>query len=160
MTSYQRNYFVNALETNPLVFAHLLDGLTDEEADFRPDPERFTLREVIAHLADWDPIWLERIRRTVTEDQPVLPDYDEGEFAARNRYDQSEFREQLARFKEGRVALAAFVSTLSLADWDRVGLRDTVGPVSVERFVALIIAHQAYHDRQVLEYRAAYAAQR
>ena len=34
-------------------------------ADRKPDPERFTIREVVAHMADWEGVWLERARRVV-----------------------------------------------------------------------------------------------
>lgn len=153
MTPYQRNYILIALDTAPWMLAHLLKDLTDAEADRRPDPARFTIREIVAHLADWEPIWLERLRRTVAEDRPFLPGYDEGQFALDHGYAQSDIAEQLERFRRGRSELVAFLRTLELSDWDRVGMRDEIGPVSVEQFAALLLAHQGYHDRQILEWR-------
>lgn len=55
---FTRKYLVGALDGAPDVFESLLAGLTDAEIDRRPDPDRFTLREMMAHLADWSrSIW-------------------------------------------------------------------------------------------------------
>lgn len=70
------NYLLNALEATPEVFERLLRNLSEAEADFRPDAARFSIREVMAHLADWDAIFLERLQRTRDEHEPVLPDID------------------------------------------------------------------------------------
>ena len=53
------DYLLSALEGAPDVIAALLDGVPPDDAlwDRRPDPERFSLREIVAHLADWDGVY-------------------------------------------------------------------------------------------------------
>jgi hypothetical protein len=151
--SYFRNYLFSALEAAPSLFGTLLEGLTEEEADRRPDPNRFTLREVIAHLADWDPVFLDRMTRIRFEDHPTLPGYDEGQWAIDHDYAHTDWREQLASFTERRQALVAFLHSCGPDDWARTANRPEIGILTIESQALLIPLHDAYHLRQVSEWR-------
>ena len=56
---------------------------------------------MLAHLADWEPIFLERFQRTRREAEPILPDYDEGRIALERDYAHSDPLANLARFRTG-----------------------------------------------------------
>lgn len=147
-------YLLNGLTGTPDV----LDGLLKDKSsdnpiwDNRPDPERFTLREVIAHLADWEPIWLERILRILKEDEPSLPGYDEGQYAIDRDYAHSDPQENLRRFRNGRQELIAILSNVKEDEWDRVGLHAEIGKTSAFGFAVLIAGHDGYHTRQVAQW--------
>ena len=151
--SYFRNYLFSALESAPALFGTLLEGLTEEEADRRPDPDRFTIREIIAHLADWDPVFLERLTRMRAEDHPTLPGYDEGQWAIDHDYAHTDWREQLALFTERRYALAAFLRSCSPEEWARTANRPEIGILTIESQALLIPLHDLYHLRQIAEWR-------
>ena len=102
-----RNDLFTALEAAPALFDHLLRGLTEEEADQRPDPDRFAIREVIAHLAGWEPIFLERLTQMRFKDHPTLPDYDEGQRAIEHGYAQSDWYAQAPLFADRRREIIA-----------------------------------------------------
>ncbi|HEX8833513.1 MAG TPA: DinB family protein [Abditibacteriaceae bacterium] len=70
---FTHNYLFVALRAAPDLFDYQLRELTALEADLRPDPERFTIREIMAHLADWEKIFHERMRRVCAEENPTLP---------------------------------------------------------------------------------------
>src|SRR5689334_12368800 len=101
---FARRYVLAGLSSTPEVLATILKGLdsSDSAWDFRPDPERFTLREMVAHLADWDPIFLHRLERIRDEDNPNLPDLDEGQIAIESDYAHQDPVENLNRFRQGR----------------------------------------------------------
>lgn len=150
---FLKGYLLGALEGSPAVLARLLDGITDEEADRRPDPERFTIREAVAHLADWEPVFQERLRRTKAENEPTLAVIDEGRLAIDHDYAHSNLAEQLALFAERRRETCAFVADFSPEDWQRTASRPNVGIVTMESLVTLIPLHDAYHLRQVAQWR-------
>src|SRR3712207_1628089 len=91
-------YLLGALEGAPDLFDHLLRGLTDEEADRRPDPERFTLREMMAHLADWEEVFARRMALTRDEEYPILQGYDEGQWAIDHDYAHADLATQARLF--------------------------------------------------------------
>lgn len=154
-----RKYLLGALESTPEVLSFLLHGLSDEEADCRPDADRFTLREVVAHLADWDAIFLERMRRARDEHEPFLPDIDEGQLAIEHDYARSSFAEQLRLFTERRASLAEFARALEPRHWPRLCEHERIGRVSLEALAALIPLHDAYHLKQAVQWREDYVRQ-
>ena len=148
-----RNYLFSALEAAPALFDHLLRGLTEEEADRRPDPDRFTIREVMAHLADWEPVFLERLTRMRTEDHPTLPGYDEGQWAVDHGYAQTNWREQAGLFAARRRDLAAFLRICASQEWGRTADRPEIGVLTVEALALLIPLHDTYHLSQIAQWR-------
>ena len=155
---YARNYLFTALESGPKLFDHLLRGLTEEEANRRPDPDRFTIREVMAHLADWEPVFLERLTRMRSEDHPTLPGYDEGQWAIDHNYAQTDWRAQCRLFADRRRELVAFLRSCAPVDWARTADRPEIGVLTVEAQALLIPLHDTYHLRQVAQWREAFRA--
>jgi uncharacterized damage-inducible protein DinB len=150
---YACRYLFAALEAAPDLFERLLAGLSPEEADRRPDPDRFTIREVMAHLADWEPVFLERMRRICREHEPVMEGYDEGQWAIDHDYAHADVAEQLRLFRERRVEMVGFLRARTPADWAREGERPEIGRVTLEALVLLVPLHDTYHVRQVVAWR-------
>jgi uncharacterized damage-inducible protein DinB len=148
-----RYYARTGLEGAPVILERLLSGITDAEADRRPDPERFTLREVIAHLADWEPIWHERLKAIAEQNDPFLPGYDEGQYAIDHDYAHSVLSEQLAKFRAGREALARYVASVPVEAWSRSGRHGEMGSITFAELVTFVLGHDGYHFRQVVEFR-------
>jgi hypothetical protein len=116
-----RRYLLHGLAATPVVIDRLLRDAAPGDYDRRPDPERFTLREVLAHLADWEPIWLERLEKIRSEARPALPSYDEGQLAIDRDYAHADPARQRACFREGRTRLLQFLEELASDDWERTG---------------------------------------
>jgi len=159
---YVRSYYTGALETAPAVLNKLLESSADDNAlwDFRPYADRFTLKEALAHVADWDDIWIERISTIRDEDHPVLPDKDEGAIAIERDYAQSSPQGSLARLKASRPRLVDLVQSLDPEAWDRPAYKENLGEVILSDIVTLVTMHDSYHVRQVLEYQELFATKR
>jgi len=149
-----RKYLVNALAGTPTVVEALLNTLTpgDPRWDLRPDPERFTLREVVAHLADWEPISLGRLRRTCAESEPRLPDVDEDRVALDNDYAHGDPYAGLERFRRERQVLVQFLREATPEAWERIGYREPHGPMNLEAQAVQILGHDGYHTQQIAEW--------
>ncbi len=147
-------YVLFALEGTPQVLASLLHNTPADSPlwDLRPDPERFTIREVLAHMADWEEIFHGRILRMVAEANPSLPDIDEGEMAIKNNYGEIDPLASLARMTIGRATLIATLRNLTPEQWQRVALREKLGSLNIEQQAVLILGHDGYHTHQVARY--------
>ncbi len=155
LTAKVYQYALMSLEGTPAVFARLLDGLSETEADLRPDPARFSLREAVAHLADWEDVFRQRMLLTQSEDNPLLQGYDEGQWAIDRAYAQTDWREQLARFAHERAQTIALVRSFTPEHLARIGHHTEAGPITLQEQVLLITVHDGYHARQFAEYRSA-----
>ena len=150
---YSQGYLFAALESTPFLFERALQGLTSEEADRRPDPNRFSIREIMAHLAEWEVIFLNRMQRICEEDRPLLEGYDEGALAVLNGYDRTDPFEQSRLFGERRGKMVAFLRSCHPEQWQRVGNRPEIGLVTLEALVMLLPLHDIYHLRQIASWR-------
>lgn len=148
------NYVFGALSATPVVLGHLVRGIEPGDSiwDFRPNSDRFTLREAIAHLADWEEIFIGRIIATRDQVNPILKSVDEGELCTLRNYSSTDVNESIAKFINGRNSLLALVQSLDTECWDRKCHREFVGDIDMYQLVTIIMGHDAYHLRQVAEY--------
>jgi hypothetical protein len=153
-----RQRMLTALEGVPAVLARLLQPLAPEAPawDLRPDPERFTLREIAAHLADWELVWRERLDRTLAaaSEIPVLPYHDPDQRAAQFGYAASQPRQSLAVLHERRRDLVEWLRSLEEAEWDRSGRHERHGVMTVEMQAVQIMTHDGSHLQQVASWLA------
>ncbi len=135
-----------------MIGAALLSRVTGEAEvwDKRPDAERFSLREVVAHLVDWEPVWLDRVIRFVTEDHPFLPSVDEELLVIENAYESMPGSESLARYAAGRQALVSYLRAVPEQAWDRSASREFVGDLTLYQQVAMVLSHDGYHMAQIV----------
>ncbi len=154
---YIKRYLISSLEGTPSVLSALVADIAADSTvwDARPDPDRFTLREMIAHLADWEPVCRARIERTRAEERPFLPNWDEEQASVIGDYAHTNPHEALLWFMERRAATAVLLSSLSDEEWHRVAERENVGELSIVEQANNILAHDGYHLRQCVEWKSA-----
>ncbi len=155
MTPFVHQYYANGLQNNARVFQFLLRDLPENDPrwDSRPDLERFSLREVVAHLLDYDTVSRERFEHLIREENPQVPDWDPTDAAA--HYATRNPLHQIESLILSRRELSDWLMGLSEKEWARRGARSKVGEFSVEDGAAFVLAHDAYHLAQVVEWLGA-----
>jgi len=157
-----RLYLLAALDNTPATLAALLSGFPADDPIWKtqPDPERFSLREIVAHLADWESVFGERFERTVSEDHPKLRRPNPGERAVDQGYADADPVERLTHLQASRTARTAWLRSLPEDAWGRAIDLDQMVDISLTGLVSLMLGHDAYHIRQVSEWLAAAVHQR
>lgn len=149
---YLVGYLLKALDATPELIANYVDGASETAVDFRFDPERFTIREVMCHLADFEPIFRGRMERIASEELPKLENRDEGQIAIDNDYAHADIEEQTGIYLSERAKTVAFLTTLPAEHWAREGVRENVGNVTIEDIAHLLVVHDIYHLKQLSDY--------
>jgi hypothetical protein len=147
------SYLLDALEGAPDLFSYLLKDVSTDEADFRPSADRFTIREAMAHVADWEPIFRSRLLATLKEDNPTLQGIDEGEVARTGNYGARDWNKELCRFTDERRKTMTLIRGILKPDWDRLANHTEAGPITFTEQIVLISAHDAYHQQQFAQWR-------
>lgn len=159
LSPHIRHYVLQGIYGMPKVIIRLVGSLPDDSPawDFRPDPERFSLREILAHMADFDEVWLYRGERMMKEDSPELPNWDEDAAVIENNYAAARPGDSLDRLGKNRAFLSGWFKLRDDEDWARSATRPQVGTFTLEDAAVLILAHDAYHIQQItnwlFEYR-------
>lgn len=143
-----RGYVFDALQRTYTVLAPLLKRVPDGSWDEPWHPERFTMREMAAHIADWDLVWRDRIERTRTGVLPQLPRVDEEAMAKANDYASADPMESLRQFGMRRRELVRLIGTLGEEEWKRSSIHPRVGTVTMFELVTLIVCHDMYHIQE------------
>ena len=139
--------------------AEALLKITPEEIDARPAPGKWSVREIVHHLADSEMTAGVRLRLLIAEDRPVIRGYDQDEFARRLYYDRP-YEPSLELFKLVRLSTAAILDRLTPAEWAREGTHNEAGPFGVEQWLRVYSAHAHKHARQIRVARDAAKQQR
>ena len=147
-------YLIPALESSADLVEHHFRGLPADAWDKPTHEGRFTPREVLAHLADWEPILLQRIKMAVQSPGATVSPYDEGQMAVDNHYSDWEPDASLNKFREERAKTVAYLQGLGDGDWNSTVLHPERGHLSVADIANMVACHDVYHMRQLMEAKA------
>src|SRR4029079_1785681 len=92
-------------------------GMSRDQLQARPGPGKWSTLEVICHIADFDIVGADRIKRVIAQDNPTLPDGDEKAFADRLAYHARELEEQLQLIGAIRASTTRILRTLKDEDF-------------------------------------------
>jgi DinB superfamily len=110
---------------------------------------------VVCHLADFDPILADRMKRIIAEDKPQLLGASENKFAAALAYHERDLEEELGIIDNTRRQMARILRTLPAEALERVGIHNERGPLTLERVVGLANNHIPHHVKFIEEKRKA-----
>lgn len=146
---------INAYVTGPNELRRAIAGMTPEQIDAAPIPGKWSTRQVICHIADFEPVYADRMKRVVAEDQPPLRGGDPDVFAARLHYEARDIKEELQLIEAVRRHTARFLSALSESDFNRTGIHSADGPLTLRTLLERITNHIPHHVRTIDEKRRA-----
>jgi hypothetical protein len=130
-------------------------GMAIEQLIVRPIPGKWSTQEVVCHLADYEPIYADRMKRVIALKEPELLKGDPELFAARLAYDYRDVEEELALIEITRKQMARILRVLRSEDFQRQGCHSRDGALTLEVLLQRITAHIPHHVRFIEEKRAA-----
>jgi hypothetical protein len=128
-----------------------LRKVPEESSLFRYAPDKWSIREVIGHLADTERIMAYRALRIARGDATPLPGFDENRFVAGASFDQRTLADLLEEMEAVRRASVLFFASLDDHAWALRGTSDEQ-PVSVKALAYIIAGHELHH-REILQAR-------
>ena len=128
----------------------MLAGVSEEQAEFRPTPADWSVKEVVCHLCDCERIFSYRALRIARGDQTPLAGFDQDPYVTAADADARPLADHLAEFQTIRQASIWLLSSLPAAAWDRRGTASDA-PVSVRALAYIIAGHENHHVRSLHE---------
>jgi hypothetical protein len=120
-------------------------GMSREQLVARPVAGKWSTLEVLCHLADFDPILADRMKRIIAEERPTLIGADENRFAAALAYQDRDAEEELAIIENTRRQLGRILRSLPQAALQRVGVHNERGPLTLEGMLTTATNHIPHH---------------
>ena len=129
----------------------LARGVSAEQARWKPDPDTWSILEVVNHLLDEERHDF-RVRLDYTLHRPgdPWPPIDPGGWVTERGYNQRDLDASLAQFLSERKASIAWLRALSTPDWD-ASYEAPWGPIRAGDLLASWVGHDLLHLRQLVE---------
>jgi uncharacterized damage-inducible protein DinB len=140
----------------PAAVEALTRDLSDAQARVPEREGKWSIIQVVGHLADSEVVYAYRARLTVAHDKPEIHGYDQDLWATRLHYGEESLADSVADLRAMRMRNLRFVQRLSDAELDRVGMHNERGPESVRTLVKLMAGHDLLHLAQIRRIRAAH----
>jgi hypothetical protein len=144
----------------PELVAAVLTGAAGPELDFVPEPGKWSVRQIVAHLADTEIVISDRFRRVIAEENPTLVWFDQDAWAANLNYARRKTSESLETLRRLRAENYELLKELPEAAFARTGTHSRLGPVTVARMLEDYAKHVESHARQIEDVRERYRESR
>jgi uncharacterized damage-inducible protein DinB len=146
---------IDSYLAGPRTLRQAVAGLTREQALARPVAGKWSTLEVVCHVADFEPILADRMKRVIAEEQPQLIGADENRFAAALAYHERDLEEELTIIERTRSQMARVLRTLPAAALRRVGVHNERGPRTLEDLITTATNHIPHHVQFIAAKRRA-----
>jgi hypothetical protein len=139
----------DVLTETPLVLERLIAGVNTDRLRRAEAPGKWSVQQVLAHMADSELVGAWRYRMILAHDRPAIAGYDQDAWANRLWYDEAEPQQSLATFSAIRGWNLRLLQRLSAEQLARVGVHAERGEESVGHLVKLYAGHDLLHRNQV-----------
>lgn len=117
--------------------------------DFKPAPEKWSVREILIHLADSEVNAFVRARKMLAEPGSELMVYDQDKWAQQLNYAGQDIDMSMILFKTVREANYRMLITLTDDEWSRSAFHPERGKMSLEDWLLTYTAHVDKHIGQM-----------
>lgn len=143
------------LRTTPAAVRQAVAGLPPRVLSTPERPGKWSMLQVVQHLADAELVGAFRYRMILAHEHPVLQAYDQDLWADRLRYAESDLQGALEQFDVLRGANLRLLERTSPEERGRVGLHSERGEESIAHQLRMYAGHDLVHLRQLERIRMA-----
>lgn len=140
---------LDVLHDTPIELRQLIDSVPEEVAGTAEAPGKWSVREVVRHLADSELVWAYRLRMVLGQERPALHGYDQDAWAKRLGYGEAHLEHAIDEFRVVRRGNLRLLHRASAKDLGRVGIHEERGEESVAGMIPLYAGHDLVHLDQI-----------
>ena len=127
----------------------LIKGVSTAKLRKRPAPEKWSVSEIVAHLADGEIVGGYRMRLILGSPGAPIVAYDQDKWAMSGHYNKRDPRKSVEQFRVLREGNLALLRSLKPEQWKYYGIHSERGRESIERIVRMFAGHDINHLRQI-----------
>lgn len=137
------------LAATPKRIKRLIRGLSRRQMRRRPARRRWSIAEILAHLADTELAIGFRYRQVLSKNGITLQAFDQEAWASNGKYNSLDPRESFTMFLAIRSANLRLLRTLSRSRWHSYGMHEERGKETMRTIALLEAGHDINHLRQI-----------
>jgi len=133
----------------PARLAKLLRGVSPAKARKRPAPDKWSIAEIVAHIADTELVGGYRIRAILGQPGTQIIGFDQDAWVTALHYDKRNLKNSFAQYGALREANLELLRSLTPEQWKHAGLHNERGEESVETIAGMFAGHDINHIEQI-----------
>ncbi|MEM9361152.1 MAG: DinB family protein [Bacteroidota bacterium] len=138
-----KNYSLHSL-FKEIPTIEILQEIGEEKAKFRYAPDKWSIKQIVGHIADHERIKMFRAFQLSRKERVQLWGYDQELLVKNSRFEQLSLQSLLTDFLNVRKASLSFVETLSQNQLKRKGMAQQF-EITLEEFLKSIVGHEKHH---------------
>jgi uncharacterized damage-inducible protein DinB len=153
LTPEQKRQYLDDIEQAPARLRAALGGLTDKQLDTPYREGGWTVRQVAHHVPDSHMNSYVRFKLALTEDDPTIKPYMEDRWAELPEARQAPVEPSLSLLDALHQRWMLVLQSLTDADWQRTFCHPDLGPMTLEKNLALYAWHGRHHVAHITSLR-------
>jgi len=149
MAIYQSLY--DRLKNQHEAITQITRGVEEKHLGFRPEPGKWSIHDNIAHLAKYQPVFMERINAVLHLNDPIFNAYRaeyDSEFEIWRSWTTSKLLETLHK---DRGHIFTIITGLGEEELNRIGVHKKRGRLDIVEWTEFFVLHEAHHIRTIFE---------
>lgn len=140
------NDIVSSLSAQLKQTVALFSGRGERDGNFRYAPGKWTVKEVLGHVADTERIFAYRALRIARGDQTPLAGFEQDDYVRGARFNERKLADVVEEYSDVRRANLDLFRSLDEEAWPRRGVANS-SPVTVLALAYLIAGHELHHRK-------------
>ncbi len=153
LTPQQKQQFLTDVEQTPARLRAAVAGLSKQQLDTPYRDGGWTVRQLAHHVPDSHMNAYIRFKLALTEDDPTIKPYMEDRWAELPESRQAPIEVSLALLDSLHQRWMLILRNMSDSDWKRTFSHPEMGPMSLEKTLALYAWHGPHHVAHVTKLR-------
>ena len=141
---------LDSLQSQRKQTATFFSGRSERDGNFRYAPGKWSVKEVLGHVADTERIFAYRAMRIARGDQTPLAGFEQDDYVRAARFNDRKLQDLVDEYEDVRQASLALFRSLEADAWLRRGVASN-NPVTVLALAYLIAGHELHHRNVLTE---------
>lgn len=137
-----------------------IEGLTEEELRFKPAPDKWSIHEILIHLADSELVSTQRLKKVLAEDEPLLMSWEQDVWVKNLGYEKQDREQHLLLFQMLRFHMRPMLVHLTADQSERVGVYEDGARFTFRQMLEYRVKHVRIHLAQIERVKEAYRQSR
>ena len=142
---------IEVLAASPRQLARLTHGVSKKKMAKRPAPDKWSVTEILAHLADTELVQGFRLRIILGASGTPIQGFDQDEWARYSDYAKHDPALSLEAYRVNRERTVRLLKSLPREAWERYGMHSERGKETVERVTEMMAGHDLNHLKAIRE---------
>ena len=133
----------------PRKIGKLIKGVPRSKLAKRPEPNKWSVLEILAHLSETEIVGGYRMRMILSAPGMPIAAFDQDKWAKTGKYSKRDPKKALELFRALREANLALLKSLDPGQWKHFGMHAERGEETIERIAAMFAGHDINHLKQI-----------